>query len=143
MVRANGLVHTMHAYVCVCVCVCAHVYACMYVYMYMYMNMHMNMYMNMYMYMYMPVKKTWKLIHAKAKNTHAFMTQTRTTQVTERLIAAYGWRGALQWLAVGTGILNMSSALTFASPKPRSATSQSSIQAANAKVAHHTHTVYR
>ncbi len=37
-------------------------------------------------------------------------------QVTERLIAAYGWRGALKFLAAGTGILNMASSLTFISP---------------------------
>lgn len=49
-------------------------------------------------------------------------------QVSERLVAEYGWRGALQILAVTTGIVNLCSALTFFHPETRTSHSSSQQQ---------------
>jgi MFS family permease len=47
-------------------------------------------------------------------------------QISERLIDAFGWRGALVYLSVGTGIANVASALTFYSPETSDSNSTSS-----------------
>ena len=46
-------------------------------------------------------------------------------QISERLIDAFGWRGALVYLSVGTGIANVASALTFYSPETSTSTGTS------------------
>lgn len=55
-------------------------------------------------------------------------------QVSERLIDAFGWRGALLYLSFGTGIVNVASALTFYSPHAITSTSTSSKRQEDGKV---------